>query len=500
MIGIRVDSNDIIATGHVMRCLSIAEYMQESPLFICSEQKTKEFVENTGYRAISLNNKYNEKDSEIEALLDIIARENINVLLIDSYYVTCEYLRQLHKKVKIAYIDDLNSFKYDVDMLINYTFKVDKAIYECWNYSDVEFLLGSKYVPLRSQFEREGIAIKDVKNIFLTTGGTDNNHMILGILDRLLSNNSNYLDYDINVVIGRYYKDYNELNQYINDNANIHLYKNVSDMASIMTMCDIAVSAGGVTLTELATLGIPTICFAIADNQLEGISAYEREALMINAGDGRKDREAVVDKIVKNLYYLANNLDIRQNMSNKMKQNFDGCGARRIADMLEKYNYKNNVKTLKKSEGLQMITLTVVKKEDCALIYNWANEPTVRKKSFNSKKITYEEHKKWFDKKLNDENCRMYILEIDGIKIGQIRVDIENEVAMLSYSIGKEYRGKGNGVIMLTLLEEKLIKEKVSIIRGLVKYENIASKKCFEKCGYTKIEKEDYIVYEKIIK
>ena len=147
-----------------------------------------------------------------------------------------------------------------------------------------------------------------------------------------------------------------------------------------------------------------------------------------------------------------------------------------------------------------MLTLTVVKKEDCDLIYNWANEPTVRKKSFNSEKITYEEHKKWFDTKLNDENCRMYILEIDGIKIGQIRVDIENEVAKLSYSIGKEHRGKGNGVIMLTLLEDKLIDEKVSIIRGLVKHENIASKKCFEKCGYTKKEEEDYIVYEKIIK
>lgn len=488
MIAIRVDSNDVIAMGHIMRCLSIAEHMTNKPLFICSEEKTKELVESKGYRGISLNNNFDKKDDEIDNLIDVIISENIKTMLIDSYYVTKNYFERLHKKVRIVYIDDINTFKYDVDVIINYTYNINSNIYDKWGYSNTKLVLGSKYAPLRSQFENESITIKDVERIFLTTGGTDNYHMVMGILERLISQ-GDIDNREVNVVIGRYYKDYNKLIDYVKNKPNIHIYKNISNMVNVMKECDIAISAGGVTLTELATLGIPTICFAIADNQHSGTTAYDNDGLMINAGDVRENRERVIENIATYVSYLANRLDVRTSMSNKMKANFDGCGARRIAKILENESFLNNKEA----------KLVLAKEEDCKLIYTWANDQSVRENSFKPKRIVYDEHKEWFKNKLNDENCSIYILVLDDNKVGQIRIEIDKSIATISYSIAKEHRAKGYGKLILTLLEEKLRNKSILIIRGLVKYENIVSIKCFESCGYTKVEKENYLVFEKKI-
>jgi hypothetical protein len=50
------------------------------------------------------------------------------------------------------------------------------------------------------------------------------------------------------------------------------------------------------------------------------------------------------------------------------------------------------------------------KKEDCELIYKWANDPEVRKNSFSGAAITVENHQKWFESKLADSkySCTLF--------------------------------------------------------------------------------------------
>lgn len=131
------------------------------------------------------------------------------------------------------------------------------------------------------------------------------------------------------------------------------------------------------------------------------------------------------------------------------------------------------------------------------LLFEWANDDDVRKNAFNTSKICYSEHITWFNKMLKDNNIRQYILYDENQPIGQIRFNITLDTALIDYSISPIFRGRGLGKCMLDLAKKKAIDE-IPIINkllGLVKYENVASAKTFEKCGYIKKIKKDYIEY-----
>lgn len=148
------------------------------------------------------------------------------------------------------------------------------------------------------------------------------------------------------------------------------------------------------------------------------------------------------------------------------------------------------------------ITLKRASKEDCNLLFNWINDEDVRKNSFSSDKILYEDHIKWFNNKINSDKCIIFILKFKDTPVGQVRIDIESEIAVISYSLDKNYRGKGVSVVMLSLLEEEIINNNIDINKliGFVKFENIASQKVFEKLKYNKITHREFLEYEKIFK
>lgn len=134
--------------------------------------------------------------------------------------------------------------------------------------------------------------------------------------------------------------------------------------------------------------------------------------------------------------------------------------------------------------------------------FKWANDCDVRKYSFNTENIQYEDHVKWFNNKINDPNC-IYFIGIDGDKnIGQIRLDISENSGIISYSIDKEYRGHGYGFQLLQMLEKYILSNtnfRNFRLIGRVKQENISSVKCFLKCGYTTNDKTDFIEFTKIL-
>ena len=76
------------------------------------------------------------------------------------------------------------------------------------------------------------------------------------------------------VICGNFNAHEKELEKKANKFVNINLYKNVSNMAEIMKKCDLAISAAGSTLYELASLSIPSIVFSFADNQKKATEAF----------------------------------------------------------------------------------------------------------------------------------------------------------------------------------------------------------------------------------
>lgn len=132
--------------------------------------------------------------------------------------------------------------------------------------------------------------------------------------------------------------------------------------------------------------------------------------------------------------------------------------------------------------------------EDMDLLFEWANDAVVRRNSFTTDKITYEEHKRWFTNILSDSERHQYIYIYDNEPIGQVRITVDNEVAEIGYSICAGNRGMGHGELILELICEQVKCDfpQVQKLVGKVKPDNIASQKAFERAGFV----EKYYAYE----
>lgn len=138
---------------------------------------------------------------------------------------------------------------------------------------------------------------------------------------------------------------------------------------------------------------------------------------------------------------------------------------------------------------------------DCDLLFQWTNDDEVRRNSFTTEKIEYENHVKWFKRRLSGNDSIIYICYAGEIPVGQIRIDICGCEGMINYSISRTERGKGYGTCILKSIIDTALRDipGLVLLYGNVKYDNIPSQKAFEKAGYEKEEGEDFIRYSYIM-
>lgn len=135
---------------------------------------------------------------------------------------------------------------------------------------------------------------------------------------------------------------------------------------------------------------------------------------------------------------------------------------------------------------------------DLQLLFNCKNDPTVLKSVFNTKIVTLDKHTKWFSSARENPDIKIYILEEDDNRLGQVRINIADSIALIEYCIDEKFRGKGYGKKIISLLEEECQKiNQVALLKAEVKKDNPASQKVFESLGYDKTQKEDFVEYTK---
>ncbi len=139
---------------------------------------------------------------------------------------------------------------------------------------------------------------------------------------------------------------------------------------------------------------------------------------------------------------------------------------------------------------MNSIYLREVTIEDMEQIYIWANDGEVRRNSFSIAKISMEEHEAWFRKVLMKDRIRQYVMVVENVPVGQIRITIDDNVAEIGYSISKEYRNKGYGKLIVKLLIDKITDEYPQIYKlvARVKEDNVLSSKIFQSLGFGKNE------------
>lgn len=336
MLYIRADANATIGTGHMMRCLAIAQAVEgqgQQVTFIVADDMGAQFILERGYPCIKLDSAWDDLDVEIEKILNLIRRYSIQQLFLDSYYVTTKYLKAMNQVTEVTYLDDLHQIEYPCKRLINYAIYAGHFLYPL-DWEIEELYLGCKYTPLRKEFQNlpKKITRSNVENVLVLSGGTDTYHFLLQMLEVILKEEK-FSDIQFHIVSGKYASDDLKMRDMAKSMENIHLYSNLTHMSTYMQQADVAISAGGTTLYELCACGTPTICYALADNQLENVLGFQKEDIMFYGGDIRRD-DVSINNIHQKLLQWIDNPEERGVFSVKMQNLVDGQGASRIAKIL----------------------------------------------------------------------------------------------------------------------------------------------------------------------
>lgn len=333
---IRADGNERIGSGHIMRTKSIANELKgfgAKVLYALADERGKRLINNE-FQSVVLSSNYECLDDEINALSSVVKEQEIKLILLDSYFVTPKYFKELKKLAKVAYIDDLDAFAYECEALINYGAFFDKNEYKARQNLAKKHFLGSEFAPLRAQFRSTQKSSKNTqkKQVLLTTGNTD----LLGIMPRLLEaflSDESLKNLEFLAISGAFNEHENKLLALSAKHKNIKVLKNPENMAQIMAEADFVLSAGGSTLYELASLAKAVICFSIAANQ-NNIKSWAEAGAMLYAGDAKADSHSVVARSVNLLKSLLNDENLAKTLGQKAHFFVDGKGAIRLAKEL----------------------------------------------------------------------------------------------------------------------------------------------------------------------
>ena len=342
VIGIRADVNETVATGHIMRCVTIAEQIKKlggQVLFITADGQAEDMLSQAGMEHVCLHTQWNRMEEELPVLREVLELAGISKLLVDSYQATSAYFEELRPLVKLACIDDCFDQVFPVDALINYNAYHTRFPYQETYGDKTKLLLGTEYVPLREEF---GVArIRDAQSenkgfsVLLSSGGGDAQNAILGVLQRA-AQMEELKPVVFHAVVGVYHPQGDAIEEFARSHENVKVYRPCHDMAGLMADCDAAVSAAGTMLFELSAMQVPTVFFQSADNQRYDREFFEADERMLFAGDIGQDRETCIEKVCEGLKKLAADAALRERIKEKLARVTDGKGAERIAEEMMK--------------------------------------------------------------------------------------------------------------------------------------------------------------------
>lgn len=336
---IRADASPEIGTGHVMRCLALAEAWQDNggEVFFVSASNAPPLesrLKKEGSHILHISQNIGTLGDADNTTL--IAHEHgADWIVVDGYHFGADY----QKRIKISgfsliCIDDYgHTDHYYADIVLNQNMYADISFYPKYE-PYTRFLLGTKYALIRKEFLKwSGWCRKhpDVaRKILITLGGSDPANVTLKVIEAVKK--IDVSDLDVTVVAGGANRNFDQFNEAVRDNPSFKLIKNAENMPEQMAWADIAISAGGSTCWELAFMGVPSCIIALAENQRKSSEALF--AGKITEYAGWFEDLTSEDLIAKTTALLLNKKN-RAFLSNNARQLIDGNGARQIIQQMK---------------------------------------------------------------------------------------------------------------------------------------------------------------------
>lgn len=313
--------------GHTTRCTSLYQAFEERGikpyLLVNADESVK-------MRLQDLRCIFFDWLDEAERLIGLLS--DVDVAIIDSYKASLQLYEEVSRVVKVTvYVDDTMRLDYPKGIVVNGSIYAESLSYP--KRRDIVYLIGPQFIPLRREFWHvPDFSVRpDMKGIVVTFGGSDLRNLTPLVLRHL---NTHYPSLKKYVVIGTCYSNTHEIESEADGLTELIKSPDARTVLDIMLKSDIAISAGGQTLYELARVGVPTIAVAVADNQHFNISGWLEVGFIEFAGWWHD---------ANLLYQISKAVDLLRDASTRQRKRdigrsfVDGQGARRVVECVLKY-------------------------------------------------------------------------------------------------------------------------------------------------------------------
>ncbi|MCK4791586.1 MAG: UDP-2,4-diacetamido-2,4,6-trideoxy-beta-L-altropyranose hydrolase, partial [Desulfobacteraceae bacterium] len=288
---IRVDAGTQIGTGHLMRCLALAQAWEDEGgevtfVTACQTEGLLQRLRGEGFDIHELARPYPEPSDWDYTKGILAAYPNVWVVL-DGYHFDEVYQQQVKEAGhRLLMIDDMAHLKhYYADIVLNQNLHAEQLHYAREPYT--RLLLGTRYVLLRREF----LAWRDWKReipeiaqrVLVTLGGSDPENHTLKVIQALQEVDIPALE--ATVVIGASNPHTDVLEAAIRQSQTpIRLICNATNMPELMAWADVAVSAAGATVWELAWMRTPSVILIQADNQRRVAEELHQAGAVVSLG------------------------------------------------------------------------------------------------------------------------------------------------------------------------------------------------------------------------
>ena len=503
----RVDAGPKVGSGHLKRCLVLANALFKSGarIHFISCEGIGHFSKEIKARNYSLTLLSNKSDSSGEKELQSVALQHdifetkkairdwsdqVDWLIVDNYLLTEVWEKSLNMWVNnVCVIDDFVDRKHNCDLLINQSIlESTNNVYDGLVPKSCKMLIGGNYALLDEEYSIKRKLPKkrkfSVKRVLVFFGSADRVNLTEKIL-KLISESLTEASLDDSIIFDIVTTSANNKHRLIQKLCSqykfFNFHRDLPNLASLMWKADLVIGGGGSSCWERLCLSLPSFVITLADNQVEFAKMLANEKLITLVGHFNDFNNTEFKRNLTNILNLGVESMIPENCRNLI----DGLGANRCTNILTQEIKEINIRYATPNDENKVLLL--------------ANDMLTRVNSFCTEVITRETHARIFQNRLlNFDHLKLFIFENKaGELLGQTRFEYENNCWKIDYSVSPLFRGFGYGKLILKLGIRRLASELGLIcLLAEVKQSNLSSKKIFVGLGFDVLTaKDDVVVY-----
>jgi len=336
----RTDASLKIGTGHVMRCLALAQAWQDAggrAVFAMAETTPaiREKLQAEACEVVSISAQAGTEQDSRETL-HIARSQGAEWVVVDGYRFDSDFQCAVKAAgLKLLFLDDNGHVGfYTCDLVLNQNVHATQSMY-AQREPYTRLLLGTSYSLLRREFRSWSGCQREIpetgRKLLVTFGGSDPDNLT-GLAMQAIGQ-VNVLGLEVVVVVGPSNPHYAFLGKIRSPQHSVRLEQNVADMARLMASADLAVSAAGTTCLEMCFLGLPAIAVAAAENQRASARELDRQGCVVHLEEtGNIQVEQLAEMIDKLLKSPA----ARASLSQRGRELVDGNGAKRVIAAIQR--------------------------------------------------------------------------------------------------------------------------------------------------------------------